>query len=174
MEQIAQVSEGAIDAGRSQSRLDRLGEWFTAEYDGLLRFAFLLCGNLPAAEDLVHEAFVRLYRADRRIEIAGFPAYARRTIINLNRSAFRRLMIERRAMAAHGPGSPTDVPAPEPQLWKAILALPRQQRASIVLRFYEGMTDQEIADTLGVGHGTVKKAMHRAMTSLRAQLGTEE
>ena len=174
MEQVAQVLEGAIDAGRSRPRLERLGEWFTAEYDGLLRFAFLITGDLAAAEDLVHEAFVRLYRADRRIEISGFKAYARRTIINLHRSAFRRLMVERRAIAAHGPGSPTEIPAAEPHLWKAILALPRQQRACVVLRFYEGMTDQEIADTLGVGHGTVKKAMHRAMTALRAQLGTEE
>jgi RNA polymerase sigma-70 factor (sigma-E family) len=174
MEQVAQVVEGAIDAGRSQPRLERLGEWFTAEYDGLLRFAFLVSGNLTAAEDLVHEAFVRLYRADRRIEIAGFRAYARRTIINLNRSAFRRLIVERRAIAAHGPGSPAETPTVEPQLWKAVLELPRQQRACIVLRFYEGMTDHEIAETLGVGSGTVKKAMHRAMTALRAQLGTEE
>jgi len=170
----AMALEGAIEAGRSRPHLERLGEWFTAEYDNLLRFAFLISGDLATAEDLVHEAFVRLYRADRKIELAGFPAYARRTILNLQRSAFRRLRVERRAMAAHGPGADVDPPAPAPHVWKAILQLPRQQRACVVLRFYEGMNDQEIADTLGVGHGTVKKAMHRALTALRAQMGNEE
>lgn len=174
MEQVAQVLEGAIDAGKPQARLERLGEWFVAEYEPLIRFAYLLTGDSAAAEDLVHEAFVRLYRDDRRIQADGFPAYARRTIVNLQRSAFRRRRIERRAIASRGAEPASELPVPAPHVWKVILELPRQQRACIVLRFYEGMTEQEIANVLGVGHGTVKKAMHRAMESLRARLGNEE
>ena len=174
MEQVAQVLEGAIDAGRSRPRLERLSEWFVAEYEPLMRFAYLLTGDLATAEDLVHEAFVRLYRDDRRIQADGFRAYARRTIVNLQRSAFRRRRIERRSVALQRPEQVAEPPVPAPHVWKVILELPRQQRACIVLRFYEGMTEQEIAIVLGVGHGTVKKAMHRAMQSLRARLGNEE
>jgi RNA polymerase sigma-70 factor (sigma-E family) len=166
--------EGAIASGRSSTRLERIGEWFTAEYDNLLRFALLISGDPATAEDLVHEAFVRLYRAERQIEANGFPSYARRTILNVQRSAFRRFRSERRAMSAHGAESHTEQPMPAPHVWKAVLALPRQQRACIVLRYYESMTDQEVAHTLGVGHGTVKKAMNRALTSLRAEIGNEE
>ena len=174
MEQHAAVSERAISAAKPPSRLERLGEWFAADYENLLRFAYLLTGNRAGAEDLVHEAFVRLYRAERHVEESGFVPYARRTIVNLQRSAFRRMRIERRALAAHGVERPSDPPAPAPHVWTAILGLPRQQRVCVVLRYYEGMTDQEIASTLGVGHGTVKKAMHRAMTALRAELGVKE
>ena len=157
----------------SRSRLDRLGEWFAAEYQPLLRFAYFLTGSQTAAEDLVHDTFVKLYRADRHIEALGFRAYARRTMVNLHRSRFRRITAERRALAASGepeaavagPGEPTD------HVWRAILALPRGQRAVIALRYYEDLSEQEIADALGVSNGTVKKQMHRAMTALRATLG---
>jgi RNA polymerase sigma-70 factor (sigma-E family) len=170
-EAVGTIGERAIAVFRpSSSRLDRLGEWFAAEYEPLLRFAYFLTGERAAAEDLVQETFVRLYRADRRIEEAGFRAYARRTMVNLRTSMFRRLAPERRALEAHLPQSQ---PAPEPtdHVWRAIMALPRQQRACVALRFYEDMTEQEIADTLGVTLGTIKKQMHRAMTGLRASLG---
>jgi RNA polymerase sigma factor (sigma-70 family) len=138
-----------------------------------MRFAYLLTGDRATAEDLVHEAFVRLYRAERRIQEDGFPAYARRTIVNLQRSAFRRVLRERRAFATHGTEPVAELPVPAPHVWKTILDLPRQQRACIVLRYYEGMTDHEIAGVLGVGHGTVKKAMSRALGTLRAKIGNE-
>jgi len=173
MERTATTVEGAIASGRASTRLDRIGEWFTAEYDNLLRFALLISGDHATSEDLVHEAFVRLYRSERQIEANGFPAYARRTILNIQRSAFRRFRSERRAIAAHGAEGHAEHPVPAPHVWKAVLALPRQQRACVVLRYYEGMTDQEIAHTLGVGHGTIKKAMNRALTSLRAEIGEE-
>jgi RNA polymerase sigma factor (sigma-70 family) len=68
---------------------------------------------------------------------------------------------------------PSDQAAPEPtdHVWRAILALPRGQRAVVALRFYEDLSEQEIADTLGVSNGTVKKQMHRAMSALRDALG---
>ena len=155
----------------SRSRLDRLGEWFSAEYGPLLRFAYFLTGDAAAAEDLVQDAFVRLYRADRQIEAAGFRSYARKTIVNLNRSRFRRARAEQRAMTdrtplvAHGNSEPTD------HVWRAILDLPKGQRACVALRYYEHLTEQEVADALGVSTGTVKKQMHRAMSALREALG---
>jgi RNA polymerase sigma-70 factor (sigma-E family) len=151
--------------------LERLGEWFAAESETLLRFAYFLTGDRAAAEDLVQEAFVRLYRADRHIEVEGFSAYARRTIANLHTSRFRRIRAERKALARHA--RPGDVAAPEPvdHVWRAIQSLPRQQRACVALRFYEDMTEQVVADTLGVSLGTVKKQTHRALSTLRDVLG---
>ena len=155
----------------STTRLQRLGEWFSAEYEPLLRFAYFLCGDRATAEDLVQDAFVRLYRADREIEVEGFRAYARRTIVNLHNSRFRRIRAERRALAGHE--RPRAVAGPEPvdHVWRAIQSLPPQQRACVALRFYEDMTEQAVADTLGVSVGTVKKQTHRALSALREALG---
>jgi RNA polymerase sigma-70 factor (sigma-E family) len=147
-----------------------LGEWFSAEYSGLLRFAYFLTGDAGAAEDLVHDAFVKLYRADRHIEASGFRAYARRTIVNLHRSRFRRSGAEHRALDASAPRDIQPGPEPRDHVWRAILALPKGQRACVALRYYEDLSEQEIAHTLGVSTGTVKKQMNRAMTSLRAAL----
>lgn len=155
----------------SRSRVKRLGEWFAAEYQPLLRFAFFLTGDAVTAEDLVHDTFVRLYRADRHIEQAGFRAYARRAMLNLHRSRFRRLTAERRALAASHEIEAAHSPEPTDHVWRAILALPRGQRAVVALRYFEDLSDQQIADALGVSTGTVKKQISRAMTSLRAALG---
>jgi RNA polymerase sigma-70 factor (sigma-E family) len=155
----------------SRSRLDHLGEWFAAEYEPLLRFAYFLTGDAAAAEDLVQDAFVRLYRADRHIEEAGFRAYARRTIANLHRSRFRRLLVERRFLSRAHREEHAAAPEATDHVWRAILALPRGQRACVALRFYEDMTEQEIANTLGVTVGTVKTQLHRATQRLRDALG---
>jgi RNA polymerase sigma-70 factor (sigma-E family) len=166
------VAEAAIGVFQpSRSRLDQLGEWFSAEYEPLLRFGYFLTGSVGAAEDLVHDAFVKLYRADRHLETAGFRAYARRTMVNLHHSRFRRIRAERRALAASRTSEALPSVEPTDHVWRAILALPKGQRACVALRFYEDLSEQEIADTLGVSTGTVKKQIHRAMDKLRAALG---
>ena len=165
---LAEVAIGVLEPSRS--RLTSLGEWFAAEYEPLLRFGYFLTGSAAAAEDLVHDAFLNLYRADRHIEALGFRAYARRTMVNLHRSRFRRARAEARAVAASEEASPHDVGEPTDHVWRAILSLPTGQRACVALRFYEDLSEQEVADTLGVSIGTVKKQMHRAMSALRAAL----
>ena len=166
---IAERAIGVLEP--SKSRLDRLGEWFAAEYEPLLRFAYFLTGDAAAAEDLVQDAFVRLYRAERHIQRDGFRAYARRTMVNLNTSAFRRRRTERKALAVATTASTTSTAEPTDHVWRAILALPRGQRACVALRYYEQLSDQEIADTLSVSIGTVKKQLHRAIGALREALG---
>lgn len=172
-EAVGVFGERAIAILRpSPARLQQLGDWFSAEYEPLLRFAYFLTGDRAAAEDLVQDAFVRLYRADRAIEVEGFRAYARRTVANLHSSRFRRLTAERKALTRHEPRDEvTQPPEPADDVWRAIQSLPRQQRACVALRFYEDMTEQAVATTLGVSVGTVKKQMHRAMSALRDTLG---
>lgn len=163
---------GAIGLFRpSAARLERLGAWFDSEYPSLLRFAYFVTGEAASAEDLVQDAFVRLYHSAGRLEDPAFPAYARRTIANLGRSGFRRTLRERRALQAIA-----DPPAPrEPEarddVWRAILSLPPQQRACVALRFYEDLSETDIAGTLGISPGSVKTHLNRAMTKLRASLG---
>lgn len=166
---IAERAIGVFEPSRS--RLDQLGEWFAAEYEPLLRFAYFLTGEAAAAEDLVQDAFVRLYRAERRVEEVGFRAYARRTIVNLHRSRFRRVVRERRVWGRTSRAETVAESEPADHVWRAILALPHGQRACVALRFYEDMTEQEIAITLGVSVGTVKTQLHRAMRRLREFLG---
>jgi RNA polymerase sigma-70 factor (sigma-E family) len=161
----------------SRARLERLGEWFAAEHEPLLRLAYLLTGDRAAAEDLVQEAFVRIYRAGGRAEAEGFRTYARRTLVNLGRSAWRRRQREERALETsreHGvdPGPATDHGARD-EIWTALRALSRRQRAVVALRFYEDMTEAQIADMLGTSVGAIKKHLSRAMEKLRVSLGRE-
>lgn len=165
---------GAIGLSRpSQDRLDRLGSWFDAQYPGLLRFAYFVCGDQATAEDLVQDAFIKIYRAGARVDDASMPAYARRTVLNAHRSAFRGARRERTALArVHLPAAiePPD-PGDADEVWNAVKALSPRQRAIVALRFYEDRSQAEIAQILGMSVGAVKKHTGRAMDRLRDRLG---
>jgi RNA polymerase sigma-70 factor (sigma-E family) len=154
----------------SQDRLIQLGAWFHAEYPSLLRFAYFVSGDSGTAEDLVQDAFVRLYRSSGRVGDATFKAYARKTILNLARSGFVRSARERNAFDVPAHVEPADVGARD-EMWNALKALSPRQRAVVALRYYEDMSESEIAGVLEMSVGSVKKHTDRAMAKLRAQLG---
>lgn len=169
-----QIPRSAISIfGPSTDRLARLGEWFAAEYESLLRFAYFVTGDREAARDAVQEAFIRIWKAGGRVERDGFPTYARRTVAAIGRSGFRRQSAERRAIARL-PRVPEGVVPPDPAqadaVWQAILRLSPQQRAVVALRFYEHLTESQIAATLNVSAGTVKKQLSRALDRLSMDL----
>lgn len=157
----------------SPERLEELGRWYVAEHDRLLRFAVVICGDRHAAEDLVQEAFVRCCLAGATPG-PTLGAYVRRAIVNLTRSAWRRRRNETAAITRLG------VPANESSaedtsgVWAAILELSPRQRAVIALRYYEDLTEAEIAATLGISTGNVKKHADRARARLRQLLEHEE
>lgn len=153
-------------------RLEQLGAWFQAEYPTLLRFAYFVCRDRALAQDLVQDAFVRVYRAGGRVEEATFGAYARTTIVNLSRSAFRRRARESSAPAPEGAVAPHDAGARD-EMWRAMQALSPRQRAVIALRYYEDLSEKETAAALGITAGSVKQHTDRAMTKLRAVLGRQ-
>lgn len=137
----------------------------------LLRTAYLLTGNHADAEDLVQTALAKTYLSWRRIQDRGaLDSYVRRAMVNTHISWWRRRKIDE---------YPTDVlpevPAPDPTtrtdlrdaLWKALGRLPRRQRAAVVLRYYEDLTEPEVAQVLGVNVGTVKSTVSRAVAKLR-------
>ena len=169
--------EGAIGIfGPSESRMERLGAWFAAEYEPLLRFAYFLTADRETAEDLVQDAFLRVNRSRGRVEDPAFPAYARKTIVNLARSLFRRTATAQRfemRQRMEAGGDPSEAAASY-DLRRALLALPVRQRACLALRFYEDKKEQEIADVLGISNAAVRKQLERAIKRLRASLKEEQ
>lgn len=155
----------------SRERLEQLGAWFDAEYPSLLRFAYFVAGDASTAEDLVQDAFVRLYRSSGRVGELGFKSYARKTILNLHRSWLRRGARDGGAVYEREVSSDTGQFALRDEVWTALLKLSPRQRAVMALRFYEDMKVSEIAATLEMSVGAVKKHADRAMAKLREQLG---
>ncbi len=128
----------------------RLEDLYVRNVPGALRLAYFLTGNRELAEDLVQEAFVRVAGRFRHLRMPdAFDAYLRRTIVNLYTSQLRRTKLERAYVSRHGAdpsvaSEPGD-PAARDDLWRALHTLPERQRAAIVLRFYEDLSEHQSA-----------------------------
>lgn len=141
----------------------------------LLRTAFLLCGDLTTAEDIVQDTLAKLYlswhRVHRRESLDG---YVRRILVNEQRSLWRRGWKRREFATDEPPDDRHHDSLPEPdlerRLWDLVSALPPRQRAVVVLRYYEDLSEQEIAATLGVTVGTVKSQASKALNQLRGRV----
>lgn len=171
----------AITNGRME-RIDgaRLVELYTRHADGAYRLAYLLTGDRALAEDLTQEAFIRLVGRFLHLRNAGgFEAYLRRTVINLANSHFRRRRAEQASLerrAALREPEPTSLDLGDNDLMRrALLRLTPRQRAAVVLRFYEDLSEQQTSDLMRCSVGTVKTLTSRGMEALRHQLrgGTE-
>lgn len=137
-----------------------------------VRFAYLLTGDRALAEDLVQDAFVRVSGRLLHLRDEGaFYGYLRRAIVNLSRSSGRRRQVERRYLertAAQTPLASLDPDAAEREAMRvALLELADRQRAAIVLRFYEDLSEAQIADVLRCRPGTVKSLISRGVEALR-------
>jgi RNA polymerase sigma-70 factor (sigma-E family) len=150
------------------------GEFVRAALPGLLRYGHALAGNPHDAADLVQSVLekvgVRWHTLSRR---ADDPiAYIRKAMANAHVSRWRRTRKESLVAEPPDGDAATPVYAVENEpLWRALRALPTRQRAVIVLRYYDGLSEAEIAATLGVSQGTVKSQASKAMASLRLRLG---
>lgn len=147
---------------------------YAALWPRLVRTAYAVAGDVGVAEDAVQTAFAKAYRSWRRISRLDAPeAYLRRMVVN------EVLSDRRRARTRHEVSrpEPPDRPAVESddlftrdEVWRAIAALPPRQRAVLVLRYYEDLSEQQIADALGCRPGTVKSQASAALASLRSRL----
>jgi len=162
----------------AQSGLGGLAELYRRHAPSGRRLAYLLTGDLALAEDLVQEAFARLVgRLVHLRDGAAFDAYLRRTIVNLSKNYFRRRSVERSYLAREaafpsGTLKEPDVVARE-GMRQALLALPARQRAAIVLRYYEDLPDQQIAEILRCRRGTVRSLVTRGVQTLRTNVRGE-
>ena len=149
------------------------GEYVEARTGALLRLAYLLCGNAHTAEDIVQEALVRAHRRWDRVTRAGNPdAYVRRIVVNQHRSWRRRrssteLTVEPSGLPPSAVGDSQDALAVRDLTWRMLHELTEQQRAVLVLRYYEDLGDADIAELLGCAPGTVRSLAARAFAQLR-------
>ncbi|MFE9255178.1 SigE family RNA polymerase sigma factor [Streptomyces sp. NPDC006879] len=134
--------------------------------------AFHLTGDRHEAEDLLQSALFSTYRAwDRISDKAAVGGYLRRTMTNLHISAWRRRKLNEYP-TEELPETVSDTDAMRGTelravLWQALARLPETQRTMLVLRYYEGRTDPEIAEILDISVGTVKSSIWRSLRRLR-------
>jgi len=144
-------------------------DFVAARGDALWRSAWLLTGDAHLAEDLVQTALAKSYgRWDRIGDAGGFEAYVRRSLFTTYVSWWRRRWNGEHA-TADLPETPTSAPdvALRRDLLAALTTLSRGQRAVIVLRYFEDLTERETAAVLGCSVGTVKSQTARAIAALR-------
>ena len=150
--------------GTPPSSFERL---YAEAYAPMVRLALLLTGSPASAEELVQDAYVRVFA--RWAEVESPRAYLRKAVVNACYSHRRRRGRELR----HGPGAAArkQIVDPEIDLTRGALAcLPDRQRKAVVLRYYEDLSEAEIADLLGCRPGTVKSLLSRALFRLRKEL----
>jgi RNA polymerase sigma-70 factor (sigma-E family) len=149
-------------------------QWLAAREPALQRTAHLLTGDVHTAQDLVQETLAKLYLAWERIQDRSrVDAYARRILVNEHRTAWRRPLRRRERVTDDLPDRPVAAAEYDDRrdaLWRIVCGLPPRQRAVVVLRFYEQLTEVEVADLMGISEGTVKSQSSRALSTLRTAL----
>ena len=152
-------------------------EYVSARWTSLYRTAYLLTANHADAEDLAQTTLVKVYLSWSKVAAAASPdAYVRRILTNAFLSGRRPLRVTRERLVDETP----DVVMTSAEnhdrltLWPHVSALPPRQRAVIVLRYYEDLSEQQIADTLRCTTGTVKSTASAALKSLRATVPSTE
>ncbi|MGC5030039.1 SigE family RNA polymerase sigma factor [Micromonospora sp. DT229] len=162
---------------RSDPLEEEFRDFVTARSSALLRTAYLLTGDWGTAEDLLQTALTKTYLAWKRLGgIEAIEPYARRVMVNTSTSWWRRRW--------HGE-RPTEVLPERPAadeieqqlnrdaLWRHLRALPARQRAVLVLRFYEDLSEAQTAALLNISTGTVKSQTSRALNTLRRSIGAD-
>ncbi|WP_307845175.1 SigE family RNA polymerase sigma factor [Planomonospora sp. ID67723] len=150
-------------------------EFVAARGSALYRYGYVLTGNAEDAADLAQEALMRLGDSWARVRRRDDPeGYVRTTMARLHISTWRRLRRER--LVAEVPEKPytEDGFDGDTGLWNELKGLPPKQRAVLVLRYYEGLPDQEIAELLGISRGTVRSQAARALDKLRVRVADLE
>jgi RNA polymerase sigma-70 factor (sigma-E family) len=153
---------------------DDFSEFVRVAMPGLLRYGHALTGNPHDAADLVQAVLEKIGTRWHAVhhKTDGEPlAYVRRAMANTHVSKWRRR--RRESLVAELPELPAQArhdPLENEPLWQALRELPPRQRAVVVLRYYEQLSESEIADTLGVSPGTVKSQASKAMSTLRGKL----
>lgn len=145
----------------------------------LLRTAYLLTGNRADAEDLLQTALAKTYLAwDRIREREALDGYVRRVMVNTQTSWWRRRRVDEHSVdvvpeRGLDRDTGTDL-ALHDALWTALATLPKRQRATVVLRYYEDLSEAETAQVLGISVGTVKSTTSRALAKLRDTSGLQD
>jgi RNA polymerase sigma-70 factor (sigma-E family) len=155
---------------------DDFGEFVVAALPGLLRFGVVLTGSRDGADELVQVALLKTWRRWKHIDHTGPVAYVRRVMVTQHVSRWRRSRHETALPASYDVASSTSASAAyddRDRMLRALAKLPPRQRAVVVLRYYEDLSEADIAATLGCATGTVKSQAAKALRSLRVVLGED-
>jgi RNA polymerase sigma-70 factor (sigma-E family) len=175
MERAARPDDDAVDRDDEPALPRRRGgtpegfaDFYRSTQPGMIRLAYLLTGAHEVAADLTQDAFVALHA--RWGSIDDPLAYVRRSVVNACRSHHRRAAMRRRRtpIAMAGLGAPIALEADE--LFDALSRLSARERAAIVLRFYEDLSERDAASALGCRPGTVGSLVHRGLEHLREEI----
>ncbi|WBB94314.1 SigE family RNA polymerase sigma factor [Verrucosispora sp. WMMC514] len=153
-------------------------DFVAARSGALLRTAYLLTGDWGTAEDLLQTALTKTYLAWKRLGgIEAIEPYTRRVMVNTSTSWWRRRWHGERpteVLPEHAAADELERQLDRDVLWRHLRALPARQRAVLVLRFYEDMSEAQTAAMLEISPGTVKSQTSRALATLRRRIGAEE
>ncbi|MFB6553874.1 SigE family RNA polymerase sigma factor [Streptomyces sp. NPDC056405] len=172
----APVKATAMAAAKPQTfPYPSFSSYVKARQPVLLRTARSLTANPSDAEDLLQTALTKTYVAWERIEDhRALDGYVRRALLNTRTSQWRKRKVDEFACdelpepePVHAGDDPAERQALHDAMWRAIMKLPARQRAMVVLRYYEDLSEAQTAEVLGVSVGTVKSAVSRALGKLR-------
>jgi RNA polymerase sigma-70 factor (sigma-E family) len=159
---------------------DDFDRFASRELPALLRYAFMLTGDRELARDLVQDVMLKAHAQWHRVAAADQPRLYVRTMITRAFLSWRRRWAVRNVLVSvAGQVEPAPVVdhstaiADRDDMWQLLSRLPRQQRAVLVLRYYERLTDPEIAAVLNCSAGTVRGYASRALATLRLELAAE-
>lgn len=154
---------------------------FRSEYRRLVGLARLLVDDVGQAEEIVQDAFVDLHRSWSSLRSPGAaPTWLRTAVVNGSRGRLRRRAMARRHLRSTeptldvGPDERAVLSDEHRAVAAALRSLPGRQRACLALRFYDDLTEAEIATTLGISTGSVKTHVHRGMAALATALETPD
>jgi len=145
---------------------------------GLVRLALLMVGDRPTAEDVVQDAFTALHRRfDGLADRNALVPYLRTSVVNGCRTALRKR--RRPFRGVHEPPiwsaeSAAMLGEERHEVFLALRTLPRRQREALALRYYLDLSEEEIAEVMGISRGTVKSTTSRALVALAKKLGENE
>ncbi len=168
-----------VEGIRLQPGFGPLARLYEEHSTRAFRLAYLLTGDHDLAEDLVQDAFVKLIgRFAHLRNPESFDVYLRRTIVTLSYGQFRRRRTERsylareRGLAGRASDGLPDVERKD-ELWTQLQKIAPRQRAALVLRYYEDLSEQQAADVLGCSLRTLKSLVARGIQAMRYQQGGE-
>lgn len=159
----------AVEPGGAMTTSADFDEFVAARSGALLRTAYLLTHDHALAEDLLQTALAKAWFAWSRIDGNPEP-YVRKVLVNTFATWWRRRWngeLPTEELPERPAADPSGDSAGHQDLWLALGRLPRRQRAVVVLRYFDDLTEREIADALGCSPGTVKSQASKALAKLR-------
>ncbi len=165
------------DAAPRSQPFEGLEDLYRAHARGATRLAYVLSGDEETAQDIAHEAFVRVGRKLVRLRSPDHArAYLYKTIVNLCRGRWRRQKAERAATARLDRARVQQPPdhGGRDETWDALLGLPVRQRSALYFRYYEDLSESQAADALGCSVSALKSLVNRGLRELRAELGGDD